>query len=61
MVYLSTGYDSPRLLAVKVDGTGDVTDTHIAWELKKGAPLNPSPLLVGDELYVVSDNASPPA
>lgn len=56
MVYLSTGYDSPRLLAIKVDGQGDVTDTHIAWELKKGAPLNPSPLLVGDEVYVVSDN-----
>jgi outer membrane protein assembly factor BamB len=24
--------------------------------MKKAAPLNPSPLLVGDELYLVSDN-----
>jgi outer membrane protein assembly factor BamB len=38
-----------------VDGKGDVTDTHVAWKLEKGAPLDPSPLLVGDELYVVSD------
>jgi outer membrane protein assembly factor BamB len=27
----------------------------VAWKLEKGAPLDPSPLLVGDELYVVSD------
>ena len=43
-------------MAVRADGTGDVTKTHIAWTLSRGAPLTPSPLLVGDELYVVSDN-----
>ena len=56
MVFLSSGYDTPRFLAIKTDGQGDVTDTHIAWELKRGAPLNPSPLLVGDEIYLVADN-----
>ena len=55
LVYLSTGFDRPTLLAIKVDGKGDVTDTHVVWKLEKGAPLDPSPLLVGDELYVVSD------
>lgn len=56
LLFVCTGYDAPRLLAIRVDGTGDVTETHIAWEMKKGAPLNPSPLLVGKELYVISDN-----
>ena len=42
-------------MAVRVDGRGDVTRTHIAWTLKRGAPYTPSPLLVGDELYYVSD------
>jgi outer membrane protein assembly factor BamB len=32
-----------------------VTKTHIAWSLKRGAPLTPSPLIVGDELYLVND------
>jgi hypothetical protein len=32
-----------------------VTASHVAWTLDKAAPLNPSPLLVGDELYLVSD------
>ena len=33
-----------------------MTDSHVAWTLKRSVPLTPSPLLVGDELYLVSDN-----
>jgi outer membrane protein assembly factor BamB len=55
LVFLASGYDTPWLYAVRPDGRGDVTDTHVAWKLQKGAPLNPSPLLVGEELYLVSD------
>jgi outer membrane protein assembly factor BamB len=42
-------------LAVRVDGRGNITKTHIAWTLKRGAPLTPSPLLVGEELYLIND------
>ncbi len=56
LVYLCTGFMQPALLAVRVDGKGDVTKSGIAWTLKRGAPLTPSPLLVGEELYLVSDN-----
>jgi outer membrane protein assembly factor BamB len=55
LVYIATGFQEPSLLAVRADGSGDVTKTHVAWTLRRGAPLTPSPLLVGDELYVVSD------
>ena len=55
LIFLSSSYDSPTLLAIKPDGKGDVTATHIAWSSKKGAPHTPSPLLVGEELYTVSD------
>jgi outer membrane protein assembly factor BamB len=55
LVYIATGFQQPSLLAVRADGAGDVTKTHTAWTLQRGAPLTPSPLLVGDELYVVSD------
>jgi outer membrane protein assembly factor BamB len=55
MVYFSTGYDSPVLYAVKTDGTGDVTKSHVAWTAKAGAPRNASPLLIGDALYCVTD------
>ena len=56
LVFISTGYDRPSVLAIRVDGRGDVTDSHVAWKLAKGAPHTPSPLLVGNELYLVSDS-----
>lgn len=55
LVFICTGFQEPALLAVRVDGRGDVTKSHVAWTLKRGAPLTPSPLLVGDELYMVND------
>jgi outer membrane protein assembly factor BamB len=56
MVFICTGFQQPSLLAIRVDGRGDVTKKLIAWTLTRGAPLTPSPLLIGEELYVISDN-----
>ena len=56
LVYLCTGFYQPQLLAVRPDGKGDVTSTHVAWSYTRGVPLTPSPLLVGDSIYIVSDN-----
>lgn len=57
LVFLGTGYEAPTALAVRVDGAaGDVTDTHVAWTLRRGAPNTPSFLLVGDELYLLADS-----
>jgi outer membrane protein assembly factor BamB len=55
LVFITTGFQQPSILAVRPDGTGDVSRTHVAWTLSRGAPLTPSPLLVGNELYVVTD------
>ena len=55
LVFIATGFQEPALMAVRADGRGDVTRTHVAWTLTRGAPYTPSPLLVGDELYYVSD------
>jgi outer membrane protein assembly factor BamB len=55
LVFVVTGYDAPGMIAVRPDGTGDVTDSHVKWSATKGAPHTPSLLLVGDELFMVSD------
>jgi outer membrane protein assembly factor BamB len=55
LVYVSTSYDSASVMAIRPDGRGDVTETHVEWTLKKGAPHTPSMLLLGRDLYMVSD------
>ena len=55
LVYIATGLQRPNLLAVRPDGTGDVTGTHIAWKLQRSVPVTSSPVIVGDEIYIVSD------
>ncbi len=55
-VYLCTGFYKPQLLAVRPDGEGNVTQTHVAWRAERGIPLTPSPIVVGSEIYIVSDN-----
>lgn len=56
LVVFSTGFMKPELVAVRADGKGDVTETHIAWRAKRGAPNKPSPLVSGGNLYVIADN-----
>jgi outer membrane protein assembly factor BamB len=54
-VFIATGFNEPTLIAVRPDGRGDVSRTHVTWTIRRGAPYTPSPLLVGNELYYVSD------
>ena len=56
LVYIGTGYDTAELWAIRTGGTGDVTSTHVAWTHTKNAAFKPSLLLVGDELYMLSDS-----
>jgi outer membrane protein assembly factor BamB len=53
LVFMSTSFNQPRLLAVRLadDGSG----AEIVWQEKKGAPSMPSPLVVGDRLFMVND------
>jgi outer membrane protein assembly factor BamB len=55
LVYIATGFFQPEIMAVRPDGSGDVSKTHVGWTNRRAAPLTPSPLLVGDELYLVTD------
>ncbi len=55
LLFFSTGFDRPIVMAIRPDGAGDVTDTHVAWTIQKGAPNTPSLLVVGDDLFMVSD------
>ncbi len=53
-VFICTGFTQPTLAAIRVDGTGDVTASHIAWQTHKQVPEIASPLVAEGLLYMVS-------
>lgn len=55
VVYVVTGFRSPELWAIRVDGHGDVTATHVEWRYRKSVPTLPSPIMVEDRIFMVSD------
>jgi hypothetical protein len=54
--YLVTGLMHPEMWAVRTDGSGDVTDTHVTWRLKSRVPKTASPLLIDGLIYMVNDD-----
>lgn len=55
LVFVSTSYMRPRLLAVRYDGSTASDDSFVEWKLDGAAPQKPSMLLIGDQLCFVSD------
>ena len=56
LVFLVNDYDRPELWAIRPDGEGDVTDSHVAWTVTRSVPAQPSFLLIGDLLYLVNND-----
>ena len=54
-VFLCTGFGKPQLWAVRADGTGDVSETHVDWRQKQQIPAMSSPVLSDGRIYVISD------
>jgi len=55
LVFYPTGFNTGQIFAIRPDGRGDVTGTHVAWKAARGAPNKPSLLLLGDLLFMVND------
>jgi outer membrane protein assembly factor BamB len=56
LIYYPTGFPQGQLLAVRPDGRGDVSATHVAWKVTRAVPNKPSLLLAGDLLFMISDS-----
>ena len=56
LVFVSSSWPKQILLAIRPDGNGDVTNTHVVWRDNKGAPYVPS-LIVSDDFLLSVSNA----
>jgi len=55
LLFLTAGFPELHMMAIRPDGHGNVTDTHIAWRTNRGASYVPSPIAEGGYFLVVSD------
>ena len=57
MAIINTGLGKPHLVGVRLDENtkGDVTKSHIEWDIFKRIPSLSSPLVVAGKIYVVSE------
>ncbi len=56
LVFLSAGSQAKRALAIKLGGSGDLTNSaSVVWRYRKGTAYVPSPILVGPYLYLMND------
>ena len=58
IAYMISGFGKTELLAVRVDGSGDVTDTNIVWKTGTAVPRTTSPLLIDDLLFTINDTGT---
>lgn len=57
LFFMTGGFPDHHLLAIRPDGQGNVSDTHIAWrhDNPRYVAYVPSPIVVGDYFLIVSD------
>jgi outer membrane protein assembly factor BamB len=55
MVFYPTGWDATQLMAIRPDGSGEVSATHVVWRFARGVPQKPSVLFVDGLIYMIND------
>jgi outer membrane protein assembly factor BamB len=55
LLFLNTGLGKAQLWAVRPDGVGDVSETHVVWRETRQVPAMSSPVLSNGRIYMVTD------
>ncbi len=55
VLFINTGFPRGEMMAVRPNGSGDVTETHILWHAKKNLPSMPTSVLVDGLIFSVND------
>lgn len=56
--YMAAGFPTHHVMSIRPDGTGDVTESHVAWHSTQAKCYVPSPVLVGRYLFVADDRGT---
>lgn len=56
--YVAAGFPTHHVLAIRPDGAGDVSASHVAWHSRNAACYVPSPVVIGHHLLVADDRGT---
>ena len=56
--FMSAGFPTYHVMAIRPDGKGDVTDSHIAWHVNNARCYVPSPVVLDGHLLVADDRGT---
>ena len=58
LAIINTGLGKARVQAIRLDGKmeGDITKSHVEWDIFKRMPARSSPLVVNGKLYLLSES-----
>lgn len=56
LVYINAGDGKDALIAVKPEGTGDISKSAISWRTGRLVPKRPSQILVGEDFFMMNDD-----
>jgi len=55
MLFMTCGYPKKFIFAIRPNGQGNVTKTHVLWQTSRDCSYVPSPLVIGSYFLIVSD------
>ncbi len=58
LFYMAAGFPTYHVMGIRPDGTGNVTDTHVAWHSTSAACYVPSPVVLDGRLFVANDRGT---
>ena len=56
LAFVASGYGDISLMAVQLDKSEDRKPGELVWTIKRNVPIIPTPIVLGSELYMVSDD-----
>jgi outer membrane protein assembly factor BamB len=56
LLFMTAGFPERHILAIRPNGRGNVTDSHITWRTTDSCSYVPSPIVTGDYFLVAADN-----
>jgi outer membrane protein assembly factor BamB len=55
LLFVTSGYPNRSRMAIRTDGSGDVSDSHVAWKMSRQATYVPSPIYHDGHFYSILD------